>query len=534
MSRRSAVRPGAAREWRTPQHAAATGDFYRAVQEDVIAWWRAHHRTDLPWRPPLASYSPDGGTSVPARTPLYNPYEVWVSEVMSQQTRMETVIPYFKRWMGKFPTLEALAASTEEEVKSVWAGMGYYRRALYLHKGAQYVLEWRRQQHSSPTTAASASSPPTSSPPPSTTAEVPVMPSTQQELLKVPGIGPYTSAAVASLCFGEAVCSVDGNVIRVLSRLRGERDFDPKVPANVKRANEWGQALMGNTTETADVVCRDPSALNQGLMELGASVCRPGGAPLCASCPLQAHCCANALLQSGEIAAIEGVIPVRAVVAAKRMAKEVCVVHEVVPTEAAAAAEAEEADLQRRFVVVRRPSNGLLGGMLEFPTVSATTAETESSSAASSSLSFEEHPLCVLSSFRQQRQSKAKGGATTPFSVRHCGTVRHIFSHIDMVVEVVHVRWPAAIGGQDLLDAVSCVIDEHQADGEGNLFPAAARVSFMSEAELRSSAPSRLMLKVLHQVSGAEVKRKRAASPPTAKGTSKRTASATKASKRGI
>ncbi|KPA85211.1 putative mitochondrial A/G-specific adenine glycosylase [Leptomonas pyrrhocoris] len=492
MSRRPTVKRIDPHEWRTPTRVGATCAFYRAIQEDVIAWWRRNQRTDLPWRPAtgaetssLSSSKSVAGSSssVAARTPLYNPYEVWVSEVMSQQTRMETVIPYFNKWMDKFPTIEALAAASEDEVRAVWAGMGYYRRALYLHKGSQYLLEWRRRQPSDKCSRTSAAS----------------MPSTQQELLKVPGIGPYTSAAVASLCFGEAVCSVDGNVIRVLSRLRGERGFDPKVPANVKRACGWGQELMGNTPQTASVVCGDPSALNQGLMELGSSVCRPGGAPLCSSCPLRAHCCAYALLQSGEIDAIEGFIPIRAAAAAKRCAKEISVVHEVVE-DAAAASEAS----QRRFVVVRRPPTGLLAGMLEFPTVSAAAED----GGAKAGPALQEHPLCALPLLRSSKEA--------PLNVKTCGSIRHIFSHIDMDVEVFHVQWPAQINVPELLRAVASVVDERHADSECNPFPAATRIFFMSEAELKAGAPSRLMLKVLHQVSSHEVKRKRSAAPQEA------------------
>lgn len=484
MPRRSLTKSGVAQEWLTPQRTAATSDFYRAMQEDVIAWWRVNQRTDLPWRskaPATAAPSIDGGASSSyssaTRTPLYNPYEVWVSEVMSQQTRMETVIPYFKRWMDKFPTIEVLAASSEDDVKAVWAGMGYYRRALYMHKGAQYILERHHQQPgdgSSCTPGAKAS-----------------MPSTQQELLKVPGIGPYTSAAVASLCFGEAVCSVDGNVIRVLSRLRGERNFDPKVPANVKRANAWGQELMGNTTQTSAVVCRDPSALNQGLMEIGASVCRPAGAPLCVACPLQTHCRASALLQSGEIDAIENVIPVRAAVAVRRSAKELCVVHEVAGNETVAGAS------PRRFTVLRRPPTGLLAGMLEFPTVSAPLQDDDNE--ADNAAALHEHPLCVL--------PLLQGRGSTPLYVRACGRIRHIFSHIDMKVEVLHVQWPVNVNARQLLDAVASVLDDFRAYGEPNASPAATRISLMSETELQRGAPSRLTLKVLHHVSSSAVKR---------------------------
>ncbi|KAG5500545.1 hypothetical protein JKF63_03639 [Porcisia hertigi] len=467
MSRRSARKPSTRGEWLTPLGSCATPEYYRSVQEEVIAWWRQHQRRDLPWRQTSLRGSGDVNGVAPrekhcptATTARYDPYQVWVSEVMSQQTRMETVIPYYIAWMKRFPSIEVLAASTEDEVKSVWAGMGYYRRAIYLHKGAQYLLTWSKARKETETSC---------------------MPSSQEELLKVPGIGLYTSAAIVSMCFGAPVCSVDGNVVRVLSRLRAERDFDPKVPANIKEAMMWGQELMGNSPSTSAVVCQDPSALNQGLMELGASVCRPGGTPLCNSCPVQPFCRANALLRCGDIEAIEGVIPVRAVKTKKRSALEICVVHEI---------SVDRVGDARRFVVVRRPADGLLGGMLEFPTVSSSTADSDEVA-----VPLLKHPLTVVT-----WRPKAK-----PTSIRVCRKVRHIFSHIVMDVEVVHVQWPAATDVDSLLKKIAEVLDDHYTGDSCNLSPAAGRISLMSEADLKTNAPSRLMLKVHHTISFLEI-----------------------------
>lgn len=491
MSRRSASAPGARGIWLTPLGVPATWEYFDAVQEEVTSWWWQHQRKDLPWRPPPPADHTD--VSSRAAVPLCDPYRVWVSEVMSQQTRMDTVITYYNAWMKKFPSIDALAASTEDEVKAVWAGMGYYRRAMYLRKGAQYLQVWSRAQAGDNTSTGAA-----------------FTPSTQQELLKVPGVGPYTSAAIASMCFGEPVCSVDGNVIRVLSRLRGERDFDPKVSANVKQATVWGQELMGAASVTsAATVCTDPKALNQGLMELGASVCRPGGAPLCALCPLQAHCRARALLQCGDIEAIEGIIPVRAAALAKRLAHEVCVVHEIA---------ADAGGGPRRFVVVRRPADGLLGGMLEFPTVSVLNAGTEEAPGSGDEGVAEEVPPSQLLTHPLSRltwKARAK-----PTSVRACGSVRHVFSHILMNVTVVHVQWPSAADGAALMCRIAEVLDAHVAKSTGASFPSAARTSLMSEDELRRNAPSRLMLKVLDSLTRSSAKRGRAggARAPAASG----------------
>lgn len=257
-----------------------------------------------------------------------NPYAIWVSEVMSQQTQMSTVIKYFIAWMKKFPTIEALAAASEAEVRVVWAGMGYYRRALYLLHGARYVVKWWNDQRARGVAEGTPAQ----------------LPSTSKALQQVPGIGPYTAAAIASICHGEPTIAVDGNLVRVLCRLRGERHFNPKLPQNVKRAFQWGDQLMmcgegkkeerNGERDSATVSCSDPGALNQGLMEIGARICKPNGSPQCASCPLRAYCGAYAACHVlCEIPAVEGYIPLKAPGTSKRVEHVVCVVHEFVPAE---------------------------------------------------------------------------------------------------------------------------------------------------------------------------------------------------------
>lgn len=356
-----------------------------------------------------------------------NAYAIWVSEVMSQQTQMSTVTKYFVSWMKKFPTIEALSAASEMEVRGAWAGMGYYRRALYLLQGARYVRKmWESQKD------------------PNLPKESPVkLPLTAKALQQVPGIGPYTAAAIASICYGEPTIAVDGNLVRVLSRLRGERNFNPKLPQNIKRAFQWGNELMWNgkkgpwemsvSREDRNAFCSDPGALNQGLMEIGARICKPNGPPQCESCPLQPYCGAYASCHVfHEISSIEGNIPLKAPKTNKRVEHVVCVVHELLATEQVeeecgrnrqgkrgrlesaslssrssgeckptrdSKKEEEDNDFRsstsplqgghvkatgeeagRRtecllpgsssFVVVRRKEHGLLGGMLEFPSLS--------------------------------------------------------------------------------------------------------------------------------------------------------------------
>lgn len=198
-------------------------------QRQLLSWFSANAR-DLPWR----------------RT--RDPYAIWVSEIMLQQTRVAAVIEHYERFMQRFPTLTALATASEEEVLTCWSGLGYYRRARLLHKAAKFVFEESDGN----------------------------FPATSADLRKLPGIGEYTSAAVASIGFGEAVAVIDGNVERVLTRVRG---WDEKTAPLAK--------LRVVASEMLDR--EHPGDFNQAMMELGATVCLPRN-PLCLQCPVRAQC----------------------------------------------------------------------------------------------------------------------------------------------------------------------------------------------------------------------------------------------------
>ncbi len=199
-----------------------------ALRRVLLAWYDRNKR-DLPWR----------------RT--RDPYAIWVSEIMLQQTRVAAAAPYYERFLARFPTVEALAAAPEEQVLACWAGLGYYSRARNLHRAAKQIA------------AAGA------------------FPKTCEEIRDLPGVGAYTAAAVASIAFGEAVAAVDGNVLRVLSRVTAEH-----VPA---RLRETASELLDP---------RRPGDFNQALMELGATVCTPRNMS-CSACPVQQFCEARAL-----------------------------------------------------------------------------------------------------------------------------------------------------------------------------------------------------------------------------------------------
>ncbi len=261
------------------------------MEENVLARrilaWYADNARQLPWRDqPYA-------------------YPVWVCEIMAQQTRIETVIPYFERWMQRFPTLQALAEAPEQEVLQLWEGLGYYSRARNLHRAARLVMEGYQGQ----------------------------IPSTRAELEKLPGIGRYTAGAIASIAFGQDEAALDGNIRRVLARV-----FDVQTPARTPAGERilWELAVTHLPPGRA-------GDFNQALMDLGATVCTPR-APRCEDCPLAALCQARAL----------GVQEERPILKA----------HAAIPAYLVTAAVIER---DRQVLIARRPENGLLGGLWEFP-----------------------------------------------------------------------------------------------------------------------------------------------------------------------
>lgn len=253
----------------------------------LLPWFDRCHR-DLPWR----------------RT--RDPYPIWVSEVMLQQTRVDAVIPYFERFLGRFPTLSHLAEAEEGEVLKAWEGLGYYARARNLRAAARILVQEGRDTHET-------------------------FPRTLEDLMRLPGVGRYTAGAIGSMAFGLALPAFDGNVRRVLSRLQA--DGRPRA------------ALECLARELVECTI-DPSRHNQALMELGALVCTPG-TPHCESCPLAELCAARATGRPGDWPASlrRAPVPVREMVAG--------VVR----------------DGEGRLLIVRRPSRGLLGGLWDIPCV---------------------------------------------------------------------------------------------------------------------------------------------------------------------
>ncbi len=257
-----------------------------ALRAALLTWFDRHKR-DLPWR----------------RT--RDPYAIWLSEVMLQQTQVVTVIPYWQRFLERFPTVEALAAAPLPDVFALWSGLGYYSRARNLHKAAQDIVTRFGGK----------------------------LPSSSEALRTLPGFGPYTAGAVASIAFDQEAPLVDGNVARVFSRV-----FEIEGPPGDRKRET---ALWDRAAQL--VRGPRPGELNQALMELGAMVCRVDG-PSCLLCPVREHCAA---LGSGRV----GELPPPRVRAARQQLR-------------LAVAVWRRGDA---FLLARRAEGGLFGGLWELP-----------------------------------------------------------------------------------------------------------------------------------------------------------------------
>lgn len=261
------------------------------LRRPLLRWFQAERR-DLPWR----------------RT--REPYAVWISEAMLQQTRVETVVPYYLRFLERFPDVRALAAAEEREVLTLWSGLGYYSRARALRAAAQAIVA----QHAG------------------------ALPRTRAAWLALPGVGPYTAGAVLSIAFGASEALVDGNVQRVFARL-----FALEEPQGSKGLGERCWAAARELVPARDAR-GTPGEWNQALMELGARVCTPR-APQCPRCPLRAHCRAQA---EGRTAELPRARARRAMVAVEL---ELYAVQE-----------------RGRVLLVERPDGGRMAGLHELPT----------------------------------------------------------------------------------------------------------------------------------------------------------------------
>lgn len=259
-----------------------------SIFQSALLEWYDNHKREMPWRD------------------TDDPYRIWVSEIMLQQTRVDTVRDYYRRFLGAFPTVDALAEADQDEVLKLWEGLGYYSRARYLHEAARQVVE----EHGGR------------------------VPRGYDEIRDLKGIGPYTAAAVLSIAYGEPHPVLDGNVARVLSRIFA-------TDANVKssRTQRHLRRLAGELL--------DPDRagdFNQAMMELGATVCMPTS-PACSTCPVRSACGA----------------------VAKGDPEQYPVTPQSKPVPHHDVAVGIVSDTDGRILIQRRPEDGLLGGLWEFP-----------------------------------------------------------------------------------------------------------------------------------------------------------------------
>jgi A/G-specific adenine glycosylase len=355
-----------------------------SLPHSLLRWYDSVHRS-LPWRRSPTGKQPFAapgtwpteagqGAALSGLSDDQFAYGVWVSEVMLQQTQVERVQSYWVKWLAKWPTLAALAVAPEDELNAAWAGLGFYRRCRLLQEGARYVLA----NHGG------------------------ALPRTVAELLKVPGIGPYTAAAVASIAFGAPAAAVDGNVVRVLSRLHA---LAQDKPGSAKAAQQM-QALASELL--ASGASARAGDFNQAMMELGATVCKPQN-PRCQACPA-AKCC-TALRQSQLPAGLPvTAYPTRPSKAARRK--------EAVYVRCVLWCDTRSTPPQRHLLLLRRPDGGLLSGQLEFPSSAgeADSPEAARVAAVDAALSLLGLPPAVLDARSWQ--------------------VKHVFSHVKHAITV--------------------------------------------------------------------------------------------------
>ncbi len=300
-------------------------DLIKKIRNPIIKWYQKNQRK-LPWRQGK------------------NAYHIWISEIMLQQTRIETVKEYYGRFLKQLPTIEDLARVEENKLLKLWEGLGYYNRARNLKKAAQIIQEEYNGQ----------------------------MPKEFRELIKLPGIGEYTAGAIASIAYNEPVPAVDGNVLRVVSRVIGSK----KDVLESKTKKQIIQKLQ-------KVMPKQAGDFNEGLMELGEVICLPNGEPLCKNCPVQKICIAkNKNLTQ--------LIPVRnQKVKRKQIDKTVFLM-----------------EFKNKIAICKRKSTGLLANMYEFPNVDQKITPRE------------------INKILQEWDLIGR-------KIEEVGTHRHVFSHIE-------------------------------------------------------------------------------------------------------
>lgn len=296
------------------------------ISEPLLDWFDRNKRTHLPWR--MSS----------------NPYHVWISEIMLQQTRVETVIPYFNRFIDRLPSLQDLALISEDELLKLWEGLGYYSRARNLQKAAKVLVEEQGG----------------------------LLPSSYEELKRLPGIGPYTAGAIASIAYQQKVIAADGNAYRIAARLLAHEGFVEDAASKKDLEQFLNQEISKDR----------PGDFNQALMDLGSAVCLAKGEPLCNLCPLSKVCAAFAQ-------GIQQVLPKRKPKKTRRIEEKTVLVYQ---------------NQDGAYFLVKRPPQGLLAAMWAFP---------------------------MLDGFMEVTEIKERLLVADLANIEDLGFAKHIFSHVE-------------------------------------------------------------------------------------------------------
>lgn len=318
------------------------------MQKQLIQWYQQNKR-DFPWRKDQ------------------DPYHIWISEIMLQQTTTETVIPYYIHFLEVFPTIEKLASASLEEVYKMWEGLGYYRRAKHLHESAQIIVDKYDGQ----------------------------FPRKYDEILALKGIGSYTAGAISSIAYGKPVPAVDGNVLRIMSRyyLIKENIVELKIQKQIFKIVQ--ELIQGH----------DASAFNQGLMDLGATICRPVH-PQCSICPIQKKCQAYRYNQ-------QEVLPI----SIKKIKKqEIGFITGIIT-------------YQNKFLLIQNPPGGLLENLYGFIQYDV------------------ESPYSFITSFQENYQQELKIQS-------YIKDIKHVFTHRTWFMHVYHFTLNHEIKGMYTLEEI--------------------------------------------------------------------------------
>ncbi|KZT28096.1 DNA glycosylase [Neolentinus lepideus HHB14362 ss-1] len=401
----------------------------KSIRVALLQWYdKIHELRGMPWR---KVYNPEFGPAERAQ----RAYEVWISEIMLQQTQVATVIPYYNKWMAKFPTIRDLAASDIETVNSLWKGLGYYSRAARLLSGAQKVVKEFKGR----------------------------LPDNAKDMeAEIPGIGRYSAGAICSIAYNQCVPVLDGNVHRLLSRV-----LALYTPPKDKKTLDILWAGAGTMVEGAD----RPGDINQAMIELGSTVCKVRD-PACDACPIRPRCRGYVLsrgVDAEQVWCTSDIMSGTDAHAESLDIEELCTLCKplplpegspelvtVFPMKAERKKAREELDIvnviewrsstgknDRWFLLVRRPDAGLLAGLHEFPTEADVPTDISSSETA-------KIPESLLSELlktplRPSKRSKADGDVGLQIvQVRPAGDVLHVFSHIR---KTYRVNWVVLEGG---------------------------------------------------------------------------------------